>query len=365
MTGSWWNVLLRVPLLGTRGTAALILLLVLATSCGPTPRPEIEATMQITEVLGPGQQAGFARADRPIRLEFPSDHGPHPDFQSEWWYYTGNLDSADGRHFGYQLTFFRRSLSPSEVPRESRWATRQLAMAHFAVTDVSAGRFTSFEQFGRPALGLAGFEPERVWLGSWQASGLNPIRLQASQDQIALDLTLSDERPPVLQGEQGFSRKGAAEGQASYYVSRTRLKTRGLVNGVAVAGWSWMDHEWTSNALSRNESGWDWFGLQLADGSEVMYFQLRDRQGQVTYQDGTRVQSDGRWTRLEDARLEVLERGKVYPRRWRLTARGVPPLELEPYLEDQEMKLSVRYWEGAVRIVGGGSGYAELTGYQP
>lgn len=337
----------------------------LALACGPAPRPEIEATMEITEVLGPDQAAGFTRADRPKELRFPADHGPHPDFQSEWWYYTGNLDSADGRHFGYQLTFFRRSLSPRDVPRPSRWATRQLAMAHFAITDVSARQFTSFEQFARPALGLAGFESERVWLGEWQASGLNPIRLQASQDGLSLDLMLSDGRPPVLQGEKGFSRKGTAEGQASYYVSRTRLETRGLVNGVSVEGFSWMDHEWTSNALSRNESGWDWFGLQLADGSEVMYFQLRDRQGAVTYRDGTRVQGDGSWSRLEDPGLEVLERGEVYPRRWRLTARGIPPLELEPYLEDQEMKLSVRYWEGAVRIVGGGSGYAELTGYRP
>jgi predicted secreted hydrolase len=313
--------------------------------------------MQVHELVGPGEQ-GFARADKPIQLEFPRDHGPHPEFQSEWWYYTGNLEAKDGRHFGYQLTFFRRSLTPEKPKRDSKWATRELAMAHFAITGKD---FHAYEQFGRPALGLAGFTQDRVWLGTWEVKG---NRLHAAQDGHEIDLELETDRPPVLQGEGGFSRKGEAEGQASYYVSRTRLVTKGTVDGVPVQGLSWMDHEWTSNALGRNETGWDWFGLQLEDGRDVMYFQLRDASRKVTYRDGTLVHADGTWEPLRKPQLDVTRQGPVYPQAWKLQAENLPQLELEPYLEDQELNLSVRYWEGAVKIKSGGSGYAELTGYR-
>lgn len=343
----------------------LLLVAALVTACGPAAEGPVEAGMQVHDLVGQPAEQGFARADRPRKLEFPRDHGPHPEFQSEWWYYTGNLESPDGRHFGYQLTFFRRSLTPHPIPRASHWATDQLAMAHLAITDVRAGQFHAYEQFGRPSLGLAGFTPDRVWLGTWQAAGLNPVHLTAEQDGHRLDLSLESDRPPVLQGQDGFSPKGTAAGQASYYVSRTRLKTSGRLDGVEVLGTSWMDHEWTSNALGRNETGWDWFGLQQADGSDVMYFQLRDAHHQVTYQDGTLVHPDGSWERLRNPRLEVLESGPVYPRKWDLTADNLKKLSIAPYQENQELKLSVRYWEGAVRLSDGGSGYVELTGYQP
>lgn len=337
-----------------------LLVLLLLLSCGPAPEPEIEATMRVSDLVGQPAEQGFARAEPGLELVFPRDHGPHPEFQSEWWYYTGNLDAEDGRHFGYQLTFFRRTLSPDKTQRTSRWATRELAMAHFALTDVAAGKFTAREEFGRPALGLAGFEPDRVWLGTWEARGVNPVRLRAP----GLDLSLRSDRPPVLQGVNGYSPKGTAAGQASYYVSRTRLETVGRLNGVQVRGLSWMDHEWTSNALGRNETGWDWFGLQLADGRDVMYFQLRDAKKNVTYRDGTLIHADGTSEPLKAPKLEVTRAGPVYPQAWRLEASNLTALEIEPYQENQELELSIRYWEGAVKIKSGGSGYAELTGYR-
>lgn len=347
---AWWNAVRRW------------LLLLLLLGCTEV-EPPITASLEVKDLVGQPAEEGYARADKPVELVFPRDHGPHEDFQSEWWYYTGNLQAEDGRHFGYQLTFFRRTLSPERPKRTSRWATRELAMAHFALTDVQGKKFYAYEQFGRPALGLAGFAPERVWLGAWEARGLDPIRLKASQDGHAIDLTLQDDRPPVLQGQGGLSPKGTAPGQASYYVSRTRLATTGTVDGIPVRGASWMDHEWTSNALGRNETGWDWMGLQLADGRDVMYFQLRDQENQVTFRDGTLVAPDGSYEPLSNARLEATRQGPVYPQAWRLQADNLEPLEIEPFLTDQELKLSVRYWEGAVRVKSGGSGYVELTGY--
>ncbi len=340
----------------------LLLALCLLTGCGPAAQEPVTATMQVSELVGRPAE-GFARADKPVQLEFPRDHGPHRDFQSEWWYYTGNLDAADGRHFGYQLTFFRRSLQAHPAKRDSHWATNELAMAHLAVTDVKGRQFHAYERFGRPSLGLSGCEPDRVWLGDWEARGLDPVHLVASEDGHTLDLSLTSERPPVLQGKDGLSPKGTAPGQASYYVSRTRLETTGTVDGVQVQGSSWMDHEWTSNALGRNETGWDWLGLQLADGRDVMYFQLRDRAGAITYRDGTLVHADGTWKPLKNPTLTATRTGKVYPEAWRLSADNLPELEIEPYSQDQELKLSVRYWEGAVRVKTGGNGYVELTGY--
>lgn len=367
----------------------IALLFLLITACSdPAPPPLQPPRLSVSETLGADPDAGYARALTPRPFIFPADHGPHPEFKTEWWYYTGNLADPDGRRFGYQLTFFRIALAPEMPPRASRWAGRQIGMAHFALSDPQGGRFHSAERFARHALGLAGAQaaPFRVWLEDWQAAGPEqtfPMRLRAADGAVAIDLLLDAGKPLVLQGEQGLSRKSAEPGNASYYYSFTRLPTRGRLRvGAAefeVSGNSWLDREWSTSALAPDQAGWDWFALQLDDGHELMYYQLRRHDGSAD------PASAGVWVRLDgstrvlgqgDLKLESLKtwtspRGGSYPARWRLrVAQEQLDLRIEPLLADQELDLTIRYWEGAVRITGqrngqpvSGYGYVELTGY--
>lgn len=356
---------------------------------GPDEPAEPRATLSVAQALG-GETAGFARAIAPRSFSFPADHGPHPKFRIEWWYFTGNLETAVGRHFGFQLTFFRTALAPKPVERVSAWGTTQVHMAHFALTDVGGKRFYAFDRFSRSALGLAGakVQPFHVWLEDWSAQGMGrealPMRLHAAQGGVAIDLTLQSVKPVVLQGNKGLSQKGAEPGNASYYYSLTRMPTRGTIRVASetfqVKGLSWMDREWSTSALEKDQVGWDWFALQLSDGREVMFYQIRRRGGSADpFSSGTLVRADSS-TRLltrDQVQVEVLDHwqsprgGTRYPSRWRL---HIPTekleLEITPYLNDQELNVSVRYWEGAVQAHGtgngqplSGNGYVELTGY--
>jgi predicted secreted hydrolase len=346
-----------------------------------------------SRVIAPtGDAAGFARAEGPRPFDFPADYGPHPDFQTEWWYYTGNLESEDGRHFGYQLTFFRRALKPpTEQPeRESNWATEQVYMAHFALTDVDGRQHRAFERFSRGAAGLAGAESPlyRVWLEDWQVEQVDDdptvARLRAAQGAVAIDLRLVDRKGPTLQGEHGYSRKGPDCGNASYYYSQTRLETVGTMevgeDAYQVEGWSWMDHEFSTSALAPDQVGWDWFALQLDDGSELMVFQIRTSDGNVgAFSSGTLIGPDGSRQHLSLGDFEIEARstwrsphtGASYPSRWTVQVPGASlALDIEPYLADQELDVSYAYWEGAVWVEGEragvpitGQGYVELTGY--
>jgi predicted secreted hydrolase len=344
----------------------------------------------VTALLGGEDPGGFARATDPRALRFPGDHGQHPAFRHEWWYFTGNLRGPGGRRFGYQLTFFRFALSPDPPARVSRWATNQAYMAHFAITDVQGNRFRHFERTGRGALGLAGAtdRPFRVWIDDWSAEGADastlPIRLRAAEEEASLELVLDTTRPIVLQGDRGLSRKGAAPGNASYYYSMTRLATRGSlrIGGVSfpVEGNSWLDREWGSHSLEKGQSGWDWFALQLSDGRDLMFYRIR-RGESVTdpFSAGTLVLPGGSPRPLspDDVRIETLGywkspvSGARYPSRWRilLPSEGLE-LEVVPRIADQELRSSIRYWEGAVGVRGTsrgepveGDGYVELTGY--
>lgn len=333
---------------------------------------------------------GFARASGPVPLAFPEAHGPHPEYQTEWWYYTGNLDTADGRHFGYQLTFFRRALTPMEdqAARDSEWATNQVYFAHFALTDAGGGEYQAWERFARGAAGIAGAQadPYQVWLEDWRVELVegDVYHLYAAQDEVVLDLTLTDRKGPILQGDQGYSQKGPEAGNASYYYSLTRLESQGSVQvkdeSYRVDGLSWMDHEFSTSALTANQVGWDWFALQLSDGSELMVFQIRQADGSIDpFSSGTFIAPDGTTTRLsrEDFEIEVGETwrsprsGGEYPARWTVRVPEIDlTLEIEPYLADQELDVSFAYWEGAVRIQGTregaaltGAGYIEMTGY--
>jgi len=351
-----------------------------------SPRHPIQATVALREALAE-DRAGFARALAPRPMSFPEDHGPHPDFRTEWWYYTGNLKTATGRHVGFQLTFFRVALSPEEESRASAWATRQLYVAHFAVTDTAGGRFHAASRTSRAALGLAGAQapPFRVWVESWSAEGEGEsTRLRARAGDVAVDLTVSPVKPVVLQGDRGFSRKGPEPGNASLYYSFTRMPARGTVRlgaeTLEVSGEAWMDREWSTSALGAGVEGWDWFALQLDDGRELMVYLLRRRDGTIDpFSAGILVRADGTARRLDaaDVRVETLAHwtsprsGVRYPARWRLSVLSAEVrLQVEPRLADQELRAGTRYWEGAVVVMGssagraiGGEGYVELVGY--
>ncbi len=322
---------------------------------------------------------------------FPEDFGPHNDYQTEWWYYTGNLKTEDDRPFGFQLTFFRQAISPTTATESasSAWRTHQIYSAHFTVSDLADKGFYVDERFSRSAIGLAGAEamPYRVWLNDWSATELEPgvVRLQAQSEEVAIDLTVQQTRPPVLQGDRGLSIKGLEPGNASYYYSLVQQPTAGTVTiqgkSFPVQGKTWTDHEYSTSALTAGTVGWDWFSIQLEDGSALMLYQLRHEDGtpEITSA-GTFVSASGETTHLnhDDWTIRVLKTWKsprskaVYPAQWQIR---IPRLDLvlegRSLLADQELNTSTAtYWEGATTFEGTrqdqpirGEGYVELTGY--
>lgn len=364
-------------------------ILLLAAGCGRGPETDRADGIDAASALGGAAEAGYARAEGPREFRFPADHGPHPAYRNEWWYLTGNLEDAAGRRFGFQVTFFRIALRPDRPERPSAWGTRDVYMAHFAVTDAAGERFYAFERFARGAAGLAGarLDPFRVWLGDWRLAAKTgnapPWRLEVGEGALALALRLEALKRPVLQGEDGLSQKGAEEGNASYYYSLPRLRVDGDLrlggHSHAVTGTAWLDREWSTSALEPGQRGWDWFALQLEDGTDLMFYRLR-REGGATdpRSAGVVVGPDGASTALGAGSVELeplrwwsSPKGGRYPVAWRmrLPQRGLE-LSIEPVLSDQELDLSVRYWEGAVDVSGlrkrrkiKGRGYVELTGY--
>lgn len=347
-----------------------------------------EPPTQLAELLGSEADADFARALAPRPFNFPDDHGPHPEFRNEWWYFTGNLDGEDGRRFGFELTFFRFALAPAVPETVSAWRTNQVYIAHFALTDVAEARFHVGQRYSRGALGLAGARaaPFRVWLEDWVvAAGPDggQWRLFGEGDGFVIDVSLVPLRPPVLHGDDGLSQKSSQAGNASYYYSITRLETQGTLRlgeiEHRVSGLSWLDREWSTSALAPEQAGWDWFALQLSDGSDLMFYSLRGKDGNRDASSaGSWVSPDGGVTHLEsrDVEITVLDswsspQGGIYPARWRLrVSRLGLDVAVTPVIPDQELLTTVRYWEGAVDVTGkrrgnaiSGRGYVELTGY--
>lgn len=368
----------------------VLLLAALLAGCLPGLNGAASEPATLVGLAEPVEQ-DFAKVTGAVELTFPSDHGPHPDTLTEWWYYTGNLETETGRHFGYQLTFFRRALLPAgeRAERQSIWATEQIYMAHFTVTDTASGEFHPFERFSRGSAGLAGAQAEpqyRVWLEDWSVEqvGQDDYHLTAAAVGILIDLELRDLKGPVLQGEGGYSRKGPEAGNASIYVSQPRLETTGTVSiggtDYEVRGLSWMDHEFSTSALGLGLVGWDWFSIQLDDNRELMLFTLRREDGSIDeFSSGTVIDADGSTRSLtwEDFSIAVTETWRsphshaTYPSGWRIEIPSEDMvLEVRPRLADQELNHSFVYWEGAVQVTGRrgeiavtGSGYAELTGY--
>jgi len=362
----------------------------------------LQTSVSVADAMS-SDTTGYRRAAAVRDFTFPADHGPHPGFKNEWWYVTGTLSGPDGQPFGYELTIFRFALQPPgrTIQRAgasgSGWRTDQFYMAHFAVTDAAGETFHAYERFGRGGAGLAGArskgtssrslgaqaDPFRVWLEDWSmqstGAGTFPLRLRAQGAEAGVDLTLRPQKPKVLQGTQGLSQKGPGSGNASYYYSYTRLGTEGAVrvggDTTQVTGGSWMDREWSTSALGPNQEGWDWFALQLDDGRDLMYYQLRTPDGTASrFSEGTLVGPSGAKTTFQrdEVTLDVLDTWTTpdgthtYPIEWRLR---VPSADVDvrvtPLMKNQEMDVSVRYWEGAVRLEGShtGRGYVELTGY--
>jgi predicted secreted hydrolase len=335
--------------------------------------------------------SGYRRAIGPYDWQFPKDFGAHPEFQTEWWYYTGNLADAGGRRFGFQFTIFRRAITPQPQDTGSEWRADQLYMAHFTVSDIEGGQFYHHQRFSRGSAGLAGATTDpryHVWLEDWQIQAHNDdaslTNINASAGDIAVNLNLKQVKPPALQGQNGLSPKSAEPGNASYYYSLTRLLTDGTIsiNGqtYTVTGTTWKDHEFSTSALGQDAQGWDWFGLQLDDNRELMLGQIRltagGREpafgGLLVYPDGhTRYLKSGDFTLQATSTWKSPHTGATYPAGWDISIDmgEEKPLHLTvtPLLADQELTGSStgEYWEGAVRISGDatGYGYAELTGY--
>lgn len=335
--------------------------------------------------------SAYRQAVPPYRFSFPRDHAAHPDFQTEWWYYTGHLFSGR-RRFGYELTFFQVGLNPELKKSRSAWALHTLYFAHFTVTDEDGRRFRFTERVSRPALGMAGADPKRyhVWIDDWQARLAPDNRthqVKAAVDDMAIDLELTPSKPPVIHGFNGVSQKAAGRGRASHYYSLTRLETRGALRwrgeSLPVTGLSWMDREWGSNQLTERQLGWDWYSIQLDNRRELMLYVIRLKDGGVEpMSSGTIVDADGTYRHLKLDAFQVRPTGSwksprsgaTYPAGWeiRVPAESLE-LRLSPTVADQELvteATGVSYWEGSCRVTGrdrgkpvGGVAYVELTGY--
>jgi predicted secreted hydrolase len=362
----------------------------------------------------------FAHAIEPRTWQLPQDFGPHPAYQTEWWYYTGNLETAEGRPFGFQLTFFRQGLEPEDLRPTSAspiaaspiaaspitaspiaaspiqattpisspiisspWRTPQLYSAHFTLSDIANQEFHFEERFSRGAAGLAGAktEPYQVWLQDWSAIEINtpdsgfalgPVRLQAETPDMAIDLTLTQTLAPIFHGDRGLSQKGEQLGNASYYYSLVQQSTRGEIRlgdrTYPVQGITWKDHEYGTYPQNSTMLGWDWFSAAFDNGSALMLYQLRQEDGVAKTSSGTLILADGTLVPLhwQDWQLDILNTWQspqtyaIYPAQWRLQ---IPRLDLtliaSPLIASQELRTSTAsYWEGAVNFAGTYQGQA-------
>lgn len=367
------------------GVIVLIFVLALLTREYQQSFRLASSAIDISGVLSDDTETSdFLRALKPIKFTFPVDHGSHPRFQTEWWYFTGNLKDEKNNHFGYQLTFFRRALSDKNITDESAWRTNTIYFAHFAITDVSHGQYYSYEKWSRGIPELAGAKAGslKVWIDDWTAElkRNNVYKLNSKSENKSLSLLLKPSKKIVYHGEGGLSQKSEERGNASYYYSHTRLDTSGQLviddREYTVYGNSWFDHEWSTSALGAHQKGWDWFSVQLDDGSEIMLYLMRKKDGTIdSISSGTYVSKSGRSYHLTSADFKVYTKDYwkstktniKYPSKWRIE---IPRYDLSlnavPVLNAQEFNHSFTYWEGSVKLSDDnvrGLGYVELTGY--
>jgi predicted secreted hydrolase len=298
-------------------------------------------------------------------LVFPKDHGAHPDYRQEWWYITGWLNTRSGRELGFQVTFFR-ARPDIDTPNPSSFTPRQVILAHAALSDPQPGHLRHDERAARTALGLAGSKEgtTEVWVDDWRLflSG-DAYKTRIEAREFSLDLKFEAKPGVLLQGENGFSRKGHKPAEASYYYSRPQLVVAGKANGEDVTGTAWLDHEWSSQYMGSEAAGWDWCGINLDDGSALMAFRMRGKDGRVVFApEGVSFEPIRIWRSPRS--------GTEYPVAMKVKAKN-REFRLEPLMDDQELDARAStgtiYWEGAVRAYEGnkviGKGYLELTGY--
>ena len=328
----------------------------------------------------------FKPATPGYEFAFPRDHGSHPAYQTEWWYYTGHLRTTDGRRFGFEVTFFRVGVSTK--PKATEWDVQHIYPAHFAVTDLDAKAFRYYEKLNRGSKFTADAAEGKlaVFNESWRVTSNSDgsWRLIAAEGKDAIDLTLRSRKAPAIHGENGVSIKAPVAGYASHYYSMTRLEAAGTINGARATGQAWMDHEFGSSALRENQQGWDWFSIQLDNDAELMLYVIRQTDGtpDVT-SSGSLITSDGRVIHLRREQMRITATDKwtspkskaTYPMGWRVEVPAFAvSLSLVPLMREQELITSgstgVTYWEGAVAVTGSfarvavkGDGYVEMTGY--
>ncbi len=315
---------------------------------------------------------GFATPERGTLLEFPRDHGAHPDYRIEWWYLTANLSGADGLDYGTQWTLFRSALAPTEAPG---WDSPQIWMGHAGLTTPSRHYFA--ERLARGGIGQAGVtaQPFAAWIDDWQMAGpdLDDLHLTARGMDFSYDLRLAAQGPLILHGDRGYSVK-SADGQASFYYAQPRYEVSGTLHlpdgPVSVTGQGWLDREWSSQPLSADQSGWDWFSLSFDSGDKLMGFVLRGARGDFT--SATWIAADGQATPLPPGAFAATPlalshtQGRDIPTNWQVTLPDrdvdVTVTALNP---EAWMGTTFAYWEGPVQVTGShsGKGYLEMTGY--
>lgn len=339
----------------------------------------------------PCAMAQYKTALPGYRYEFPRDHFNHQEFQTEWWYTTGNLIASDGRHYGFELTFFRQGVD-RDPDKTQPWDIQDLYLAHLALSDLNGGKFYHAERTNRAGPGLAGIDEQqkRIWNGNWEIRwNGEEERLTVADDKFSFSFSLRSEKPPVIHGADGVSQKAAGAGHASHYISFTRLLTSGTIvmagKSIAVRGTSWMDHEFFTHSMREEQAGWDWLSAQLEDDTELMLYRFRRKDGSSDpFSSGTYVDAQGKSLHLTAADFRLAPTGETwtsgatgakYPVAWSIE---IPKLKLKlaatTQLKSQELaggnKIVPSYWEGAIVIEGRrdgaalrGVGYLEMTGY--
>jgi predicted secreted hydrolase len=333
----------------------------------------------------------FLQALPGYQFKFPQDHAAHEDFRTEWWYYTGHLETADHKHYGYELTFFRNGMAKADEKDHSPWKLNNIYLAHFAVSDINNRQFHYFQKLNRGGRGPAGASSDNyyVYNENWFVEQLGKeMVLRAEAPGLAIHLDLNSAKPEIIHGENGVSQKAACKGCASHYYSLTRLQTNGFIyidgKPTAVTGTSWMDHEFGSNQLTSEQVGWDWFSLQLSNNTELMLYLMRNSKGGIDpNSSGTVIRPDGstRHLKLTDFKVTATKKWKspsskgVYPMEWQVEIPSEQcKLKITPDFEGQELETDkstgVTYWEGASTAEGSfqqkpvkGEAYVEMTGY--
>jgi predicted secreted hydrolase len=379
----------------TRRTASAILFFTLACILLPTAYcllPTVNLLPAAAKSAQPSfDREGWREAEAGYDYAFPRDYAAHQEYKIEWWYYTGNLETRGGRQFGYQVTFFRTGITP-RTENASRWAVRDLYMAHFCVSDIEQKTFHPFERLNRAGIGWAGAEnlSYRVWNEDWEArlDGKDHL-IQASDGKYRVALRLTPEKPEVIHGENGISQKGDSQGNASHYYSLSRLRSTGTITvggkDYEVTGLSWMDREFGTSFLEEKQIGWDWFSLQLDDNRELMIYQFRRADGSIDkHSSATLIEANGQAVHLlfdeftlrqAGATWRSEASGATYPVQWSIEVpKFALRLEAHAAFDNQELRTTestaVTYWEGSIKVEGAsgerpikGRGYLEMTGY--